>query len=87
MTINKLTDERVHELLLKFTRDSYRLNGSETGQALGYVVFALRELQEYRKAAAPLTDPERQELIKLRNEDVLRGQQWAQGMQHDPTFD
>ncbi|MCU6222864.1 hypothetical protein KWI06_24280, partial [Enterobacter cloacae] len=44
------------------------------------------ELQEYRKAAAPLTDPERHELIKLRNEDALRRQQWAQSMQHDPTF-
>jgi hypothetical protein len=44
------------------------------------------ELQEYRKAAQPLSDPERQELIKLRDEDLRRRQQWAQGMQHDPTF-
>ncbi|EFM4225793.1 hypothetical protein IGC89_000222 [Escherichia coli] len=35
---------------------------------------------------APLTDPERQELKKLRYEDGLRQQQWAQCMQHDPTF-
>lgn len=35
---------------------------------------------------APLTDPERQELKKLRYEDGLRRQQWAQCMQHDPTF-
>lgn len=51
MTSDRLTDERVHELLLKFTRDSYRLNGSETGMALGDAVFALCELQERRKAA------------------------------------
>ncbi|HBN5192027.1 TPA: hypothetical protein MD734_002787 [Citrobacter freundii] len=46
----ELTDERIHEILLKFTRDSYRLNGTETGMALGDAVFALRELQERRKA-------------------------------------
>lgn len=48
MTNNKLTDERIHEILLKFARDSYRLNGTETGMALGDAVFALRELQERR---------------------------------------
>ncbi|EPZ2457679.1 hypothetical protein ACXLRS_002902 [Citrobacter youngae] len=48
----ELTDERIHEILLKFTRDSYRLNGTETGMALGDAVFALRELQERRKACA-----------------------------------
>lgn len=36
--------------------------------------------------AEPLTDPERQELIKLRKEDALRRKQWAQSMQHDPTL-
>lgn len=46
----ELTDERIHEILLKFTRDSYRLNGTETGMALGDAVFALRELQKRRKA-------------------------------------
>lgn len=52
----------------------------------GAVLSLVEEIQERRKMATPLTDPERQELIKLRNEDVLRRQQWAQGMQHDPTF-
>ncbi|HDR2353305.1 TPA: hypothetical protein QCH65_000449 [Enterobacter roggenkampii] len=38
--------------------------------------------------AAPqaLNDAERQELRKLRNENALRRQQWAQSMQHDPTL-
>lgn len=44
------------------------------------------ELQEYRKAAQPLSDSERQELIMFRNEDTLRRQQWAQSMQQAPTF-
>lgn len=43
-------------------------------------------LQEYRKATQPLSDPERQELIKLRNEDALHQQQWAQSMMHDQTL-
>ncbi|ECA8972947.1 hypothetical protein ETB55_21930 [Salmonella enterica subsp. enterica serovar Omuna] len=51
MNTNQLTDERVHELALKFARDAFRLNGSPTGQALCDVVFALRELQERRRAA------------------------------------
>lgn len=54
MANNKLTDERIQELLLKFTRDSYRLNGSETGMALGDAVFALRELREHRIAEGAL---------------------------------
>lgn len=54
--------------------------------APGVVASFLEELQEYRKASQSLSDPERQELIKLRHEDALRRQQWAQGMQHDPTF-
>ncbi|EMJ8509196.1 hypothetical protein R9C62_002717 [Enterobacter hormaechei] len=33
-----------------------------------------------------LTDSERQELQDLRNEYALRRREWAQGMQHDPTF-
>ncbi|MDA8487456.1 hypothetical protein [Kluyvera sp. Awk 3] len=54
MANNKLTDERIQELLLKFTRDSYRLNGSETGMALGDAVFALCELREHRIAEGAL---------------------------------
>lgn len=87
MTNNKLTDEQI----MAWVNDANSIlnDGSSTLEemsAASTILALCEELQEYRKAAQPLTDPERLELIKLRQENVIRRAQWAQSMQHDPTF-